>query len=107
MIKESWTPARWILLFSFTISLFTLIIYLAETGFSDEELFLLLVIMRYSSFTVCVSSIFFLVTGIIRLFKKLSVYSVLLVIFSVLGALYGAGIIIVDAFITTITKGQS
>jgi len=107
MIKESRIPAGWILFFSFLISLFTLIVYLAETEFSDEELFLLLTIMRYSSFMVCVSSIFFFVTGIISLIRKLSVYSVLLVIFSVLGALYGAGIILVDAFITTITGGQS
>ncbi|MDR2941956.1 MAG: hypothetical protein LBV17_05145 [Treponema sp.] len=107
MIKESWMPAGWILCFSFTISLFTLIIYLTENGFSDKELFLLLAIMRYSSFTVCVSSIFFCITGIIRLFKKPSVYSVFTVIFSVLCILYGAGIIIVDALITTITGGQS
>jgi len=107
MIKESRTPAGWVLFFSFLISLFTLIIYLAETEFSDEELSLLLVIMRYSSFMVCVSSIFFFVTGIISLFKKPTVYSVLLVIFSVLGTLYGAGIIMYDAFIATITGGQS
>jgi len=107
MIKESRTPAGWVLFFSFLISLFTLMIYLAETEFSDEELFLLLVIMRYSAFTVCVSSIFFFVTGIISLLRKPTVYTVLLVIFSVLGALYGAGIIIADAFITTITGGQS
>jgi hypothetical protein len=105
MIKESWTPAGWILFFSFTISLFTLFIYLTETGFTDEELFLLLAILRYSSFTVCVCSVFFFITGIIRLFKKPSAGKVLLVIFSVFGVLYGAGIIIVDAFITTITSG--
>ena len=107
MIKESRTPAGWVLFFSFLISLFTLIIYLAETEFSDEELSLLLVIMRYSSFMVCVSSIFFFVTGIISLFKKPTVHSVLLVIFSVLGVLYGTGIIMYDAFIATITGGQS
>jgi len=107
MIKESWTPAGWILFFGFSISLFTLIIYLTETGFSDKELFMLLAIMRYSSFTVCVSSIFFFVTGIIRLFRKPSAYYVLMVIFSFFGILYGAGIIIVDVFITTITGGRS
>ena len=107
MIKESRTPAGWVLFFSFLISLFTLLIYLAETEFSDEELSLLLVIMRYSSFMVCVSSIFFFVTGIISLFKKPTVHSVLLVIFSVLGVLYGTGIIMYDAFIATITGGQS
>jgi hypothetical protein len=105
MIKEIRTPAKWILFFSFLISLFTLMIYLAETGFSDEELLLLLTILRYSSFAVCVCSLFFCITGIIHLFRKPAVYYVLMVIFSVLGALYGAGIVIVDAFITSVTYG--
>jgi hypothetical protein len=104
MIKESRTPAVWILFFSLTVSLLTLIIYLTENGFSDEELFLLLAILRYSSFTVIVASLFFCITGIVTLIKKPSVYRVLQVLFSVFGVLYGAGIIIVDAFITTITR---
>ncbi|MDR0301239.1 MAG: hypothetical protein LBI04_02885 [Treponema sp.] len=106
MIKESRTSARWILLLSFTISLITLIIYLTETALSDEELFLLLALLRYSSFTVCVSSVFFFITGIISLFKNFSVNLVLQVIFSILGILYGSGIIIVDAFLDVITRGQ-
>jgi len=107
MLKETRTPAGWILLISLLISIFTMIIYLSETGFSDEELFLLLIIVRYSSFAVCVSSVFFFITGIISLVKKPSLYSILTVVLSVIGALYGAGIIIVDAFIATITSGQS
>ena len=105
MIKEIKKPAGWIILFSFLISIITLIIYLLEPGFSDEELIFLLVIMRYSSFTVCISSIFFLVTGIISLAKKRTLYLILQVLFSVLGVFYGAGIIVIDAFITTITNG--
>jgi hypothetical protein len=107
MIKESRRPAGWILIFSLIISLLILVIYLSETGFADEELLLLLAILRYSSFAVCVSSIFIFVTGIICLTKKISVYLILQVIFSVLCVFYGAGIIIIDAFITTITGGQS
>ena len=107
MIKESRTPAGWVLFFSLLTSLFTLIIYLSENGYSDEELMFLLVILRYSSFTVSVSSLFFFVTGIISLIKKFTVYSLLQVIFSVLGVFYGAGIIIVNALIATITGGQS
>ena len=105
MIKESRKPASWILLFSFIVSLFTFIIYLSEKGFSDEELFLLLAILRYSSFAVIVSSIFYFITGIICLVKKATLLLILQVIFSVLGVFYGAGIIIIDAFIATITSG--
>jgi hypothetical protein len=105
MIKESRKPASWVLIFSLIVSLFTFIVYLSETGFSDEELFLLLSILRYSSFSVVVSSIFFFVTGIISLTRKVTAPLILQVIFSLLGVFYGAGIIVVDAFITTITNG--
>ena len=105
MTKEIRKPAGWILLFSFLVSLLTLIIYLLEFGFSDEKLLLLLAILRYSSFTVLVSSIFFLVTGIISLTKKSAYIIIIQVIFSVIGVFYGAGIIIVDVFIITITNG--
>jgi hypothetical protein len=105
MIKESRNTAGWILLFSFLVSLFTLIVYILETGFADKELFLLLAIMRYSSFTVFVSSMFFFITGIISLVKKTTVILFIQVFLSVLGVFYGAGIIVVDAFISTITNG--
>jgi len=105
VIKESRTPAGWIIFFSFTISFFTLIIYLTEKEFSDEELFLLLAILRYSSFTVCICSIYFFITGIISLVKKRTLLLILQVIFSVLGVIYGACIILVEAFITVITGG--
>jgi len=105
MIKESRKTAGWILLFSFLVSLFTLIVYIFETGFEDKELFLLLAIMRYSSFTVFISSLFFFITGIISLVKKATVLLIFQVFFSVLGIVYGAGITVVDAFISTITKG--
>jgi len=107
MLKESRKPAGWILLFSLLISLFTLITYIFENGFSDKELFLLLAILRYSSFTVCVCSLFFFITGLISLVKKAAVRSVLIVVFSVFGVIYGAVIILFDAFIITITGGQA
>jgi hypothetical protein len=104
-INEIRKPAGWILLSSFLVSLFTLIIYLLGTGIADKDLFLLLAIMRYSSFTVLISSIFFLVTVIISLIEKRSVFLFLQVLFSVLGIFYGTGIMAVDAFITTISNG--
>jgi len=107
MIKESRTTAGWIFFIGFSISIFTLIIYLTEADFSDKELLLLLAILRYSSFMVCVSSVFFFITGIIGFIKKPFVFSVFQIIFSILGVFYGAGIIIVAAFFAAITNGQS
>jgi hypothetical protein len=105
MIKESRKTAGWILLFSFLVSIFTLIVYMLETGLEDKELFLLLAFMRYSSFTVFVSSLFYFITGIISLVKKASVKLIFHVFISLLGIIYGAGIIVIDAFISTITNG--
>jgi len=105
MIKDIRKPSGWILLFSFIISLFSLIIYLLESGVADKDIFILLVIMRYSSFTVFLSSIFFLVTVIISIFKKRSVKLFIQVLFSLLGIFYGAGVIAADAFISTISTG--
>jgi len=107
MIKESRVPAGWILFFSLLISFFTLIIYMSENGFSDKELFFLLAILRYSSFTVCVSSLFFFITGIVSLVKEPDFVSVIIVIFSVIGVFYGAGIVLIDAFISIVSRGQT
>jgi hypothetical protein len=105
MIKKLRKPAGWLLLFTLLVSFATLIIYLSDAGFSDEKLFLLLAVLRYSSFTVFVSSMFFFISGIISLVKKFTLRLFLQVFFSVLGVFYGAGITVVDAFISTITNG--
>jgi len=105
LINELRKPAGWILLSSFIISLFSLVIYLLETSVEDKDIALLIAIMRYSSFTVFLSSIFFLITVIISLTEKRSASLFLQALFSVLGVFYGAGIMAVDAFITTISSG--
>jgi len=105
MGKISVNPAVWILIFSFAVSAVSLGIYLAESDFSDKTLFFLLGVMRYSSFMVLFCSIFLLIAGIGRLVKKPSLQAVLKIILSFCTALYGAGIIIMDAFIITITGG--
>jgi len=105
LIKDIRKPAGWTLLFSFLVSLITLIIYLLEAGAADKDIFILLAIMRYSSFTELISSIFFLITVIISLVEKRSVFLFLQILFSVLGVFYGAGVIAIDAFISTISTG--
>jgi hypothetical protein len=100
------SPAFYMLLFSFAVSVITLIVYFAESEFSDETLFFLLAVLRYSSFLVCVCSLFLLIEGIGRIIKKPSVLSVVKTVLFLFSALYGAGIIIIDAFILSITGGN-
>lgn len=98
-------PAVWILAFSFAVSAVTLGVYLAESDYSDKTLLFLLGVLRYSSFLVCVCSIFLLITGIGALIKKPSPLSALRVVLFFCSTLYGAGIIVIAAFIISITGG--
>ena len=96
----------WVLAVSFALSIITLVIYIAETDFSDETLFFLLDILRYSSFSVCVCSIFLLIIYIVRIIHSPSLLSALGIVLSFCFALYGAGIIIIEAIIISFTGGN-
>ena len=100
------SPAVLILASSFAVSVIALIVYLIEKDYSDETLYLLLTVLRYSSLLVCICSIFLLAAGIAGLIRKPSVLSFTGVILSVFFTLYGAGIMIIDAFIVSFTGGN-
>jgi hypothetical protein len=100
------SPAIWVLSVSFTVSVIALVIFLAESDFSDKTLFLLLAVLRYSSFLLCISSVFLTVTGFKRVVHKPSVLPVFGVVLTFCLTLFGLGIILVDAFILSITGGK-
>ena len=100
------SSAVWILAACLSISTAALFFYLSETDFSDETLFWLLSVLRYSSFFVCICSVYLFITGIFNFFRKPSVLSVMGVFMFLFFALYGACIIVVDAFIISITGGN-
>jgi len=100
------SPAIWLLAVSFTVTIITLAIFLVESGFSDESLFLLLSILRYSSFLMCISSVYIVVSGIRSIIRKPSVLPIFSVIITFCLALFGLGIILVDAFILSIAGGN-
>jgi uncharacterized membrane protein len=99
-------PAVWILAASFTASIITLIIYYLEIDFSDESLLFMLSILRYTSFLVFISSLFLVITGIIRVIKKPSVVSVITLILPLFAAIYGVCIIIIGIFILAFMGGS-
>ena len=102
-----WSPVITILVFCFTLSLLTFIVYSTEAGFPDETMFFLLAVLRYSSFLVCVCSLFLLAVCVARVIRKPSVSSIVGIIVFLFCALYGACIIIIDAFIISITGGNA
>jgi hypothetical protein len=99
-------PAIWILALCFFVSMITLGVYLTEKDFPDEKLIFLLVILRYSSFMVCICSVYLLIDSIVCIIRKPSVLFVIRIIVSFCCVLYGTGIIIMDAFINSISRGM-
>jgi len=95
----------WILLLSFTISFTTLIIYLAEVNFNDRTLFIMLIILRYSSFMICLCSLHKIIMhlyGVLRRYKfRLKKFAIFLGFF-----LYGVGIILLEAFVAAVSGGN-
>ena len=100
-----WTsPSAWILVIAFLISLFTLIIYFQESDFSDETLYLLLTILRYSSFLVCICAFYKILINIFRI-RHLRLVSIIKIIINFLFILYGFGIIFLETLIVVIAGG--
>jgi hypothetical protein len=99
-------PAVWLFIFSFSLSVAALVVYAAESDFSDKTLFLLLFVLRYSSLLLCLCSVFLLIAGIRDMIRSPSAASAALIVLVLCGILYGAGIIIFDAMITAISGGK-
>ena len=98
-------PALIIVLICLFFSLASLGIYLDESGYPDGVLFSLLMILRYSSFLMCISSVYLLVNSTIQLIRKPSVLMVFMLFLSFFCALFGASMVIIEAFIFTIAGG--
>ena len=107
--KKIRTPAVWALGAGIVLSLAVLSIYIAESGLqdvSDETLFRLLALLRYLSFLVCICSVYLLAAGIFRVIKRPGVFLIVQIVLFLCSTLYGAGIILIDAFILSITGGN-
>ena len=96
----------WGLIFSFNLSLITLLFYIVDPDFPDKVLLFLLTILQYSSFFVCICSVYLLVTSVIRVIRRPHVLSFLSIVLFLCGALYGAGVILFKAFIVAIAHGN-
>jgi len=102
------SPTGWILVVCLIISLISLIVYLTETGFSDDSLFLALAVLRYSSIMVFVCSFYKLLLNIYRIFKlrKISFINIIKMIIYLILILYGIFIILLEALIVVIARGN-
>jgi len=99
-------PAVLGLVIGLVASLSSLILYLGETDFSDDRLFLLLSIIRYSTFFVLVFSAYLIIASIVRFIRQPNVLSVLGFFLCIFFVLYGAGVILIDTFIISLSGGN-
>jgi len=104
-LKSITSPVFWILFLSFCASLTALIVYLIDFNFSDTTLFLLLKIIRYSSFLVCICAFYKLSVKIYHSIRERKFYLVKILIYLVL-IVYGIIIILMEAFIIALSGGN-
>ncbi|MDR3020713.1 MAG: hypothetical protein LBU66_07405 [Treponema sp.] len=89
------------------ISFATLIIYLFDFNFNDKLLFSLLIILRYSSFIVCICSFHKLIINTFHIFRRPSFKRVFHAFLYIAFIVYGAAMIFLEAFITAIAIGNN
>jgi hypothetical protein len=122
VIKENWKDAierRWIIsgfvrngvLVTLGISLAILAIYMAgsvaDTGFSDNALFMLLRLLRFSSLLLCAFSLLAMAYSVQRLVNnKPGIRNILrMILYFVIGML-GAGLAMLYSFIVAASEGN-
>ena len=99
------SPSVYLLVFCLFVSFISIYIYYKEIDSTDEALFFILSILRYSSFIIFVCSVYIFIVNLIRAIAKAKTAPILGMIISFLCALYGAGIFILEMFILSFTAG--
>jgi len=120
-IKENWQDAmerRWIVsgfvrngvLVTVGISFALLAVYMAgsrpEAGFSDNALFMLLRVLRFSSLILCAFSLFALVYSVRRIVDSPGLRNALGLFFYFIAGLLGAGLAMLYSFIVAASEGN-
>ena len=95
----------WILLLSCAVSFSALVIYIAEADFKDTTLYILLIVLRYSSFMVCLCSLHKIAMHIYGVFRGYKFHVKKFIIF-ICFFLYGVFIIFFETFILAISRGN-
>jgi len=120
-IKENWKDVierRWIIsgfvrngvLVTFGLSLAIFALYMAgsmpDTGFSDNTLFLLLRLLRYSSLLLCAFSLFAMGYSVQRMVNRPGIKNALGLFFYFIIGLLGAGLAMLYSFIVAASEGN-
>jgi len=91
---------------SFLVSFLSFILYSQDINYSDKVLFLMLIVMRYSSFILCVCSLYKLSVNIYHFFRRPSIPRFFKSVIYLIFLIYGAFIVFYESFITVIAGGN-
>jgi hypothetical protein len=97
---------KWVLLLFLAVSLSALVIYLLDFNYTDNTLFFLLYVIRYSSLILCVFAFYKLLVNIYHIFRRISFFRVLKALLYLLIIVYAAAVIFIEAFIAVISGGN-
>jgi len=95
----------WVHFLSFLISFTCFVIYLAEADFNDETLYFLLMLIRYSSFLVCLCSLYKIFMHVYGLFRGYK-FKIKRMLFLLCLLFYGIFVIIFESFMIVISRGN-
>jgi len=105
--RRSRKPVLGLLGASLAVSLMSLLLYIIDPEFSDETLFLLLNIIRYSSFMVCVCSFYKLLENIYYKITRQNRARHIRIVPYIVFIIYGLATILMEAFIAAISGGNA
>jgi len=105
-IRLSWKLTAWMLYLCLTVSLSTLVIYLLGFNYNDTTLFILLVVIRYSSFMMCICALYKLVMNVYHFFKRPNFRRALKSLLYILMILYGIAMVFLESFIVVVSAGS-
>jgi len=95
-----------VIFLSFVVSISSFIAHSQDIEYSDKTLFILLIVMRYSAFILCICSLYKLLDNIIIFFRRPSLLNIMKNLVYLIFLIYSVFIIFYETFITVIARGN-
>ena len=105
-IRLSWKLTAWMLYLCLSVSLSTLVIYLLDLNYTDTILFILLIIIRYSSFMLCICALYKGIINLYHFFKRPNIRRFMKSLLYIAMIIYGIAMIFLESLIVTVSAGS-
>jgi hypothetical protein len=95
-----------ILYLCLVVSLVSLGLYLLDLNLSDKALFILLIVLKYSSTILCICSLYRLLVNIYHVIRRPSVLRAMKNLLYLVFIIYGTIVVLLETFISVIATGN-